>query len=394
MNCTETFHIITGEYPPARGGVADYTQRVGHALAASGATVHVWTRSSDEVEDDPSTDRLLVHRILNGWSRSDLALLARRLDQFEGPRRRLLVQHTPNAWGYRGLNLGFARWLLDRQRRGDEVEVMFHEVWYPLRLRDKPTRWGLALGHRWLTRIIMKACTFAFVSIPAWEPLLRASERGPRKPVTWLPVPSNIEVVEDEQATAALRARIAPRGQAVIGSFGTFGGMIASMLSAVLPRLLESRDDRVILLFGRGSEAYAETLATSHPALASRIISAGSLSPAEVSTYLQVCDVLIQPYPDGLSSRRTTLMAGLAHGVPTVSNLGALSEPVWLGSKALALALEPDPSALVEAAERVIALSPQGRNELGEAGRELYQRAFSVGRIVDLLQSPRHELAI
>ena len=71
-----------------------------------------------------------------------------------------------------------------------------------------------------------------------------------------------------------------------------------------------------------------------------------------------------------------------------------MSEPVWLGSKALALALEPDPSALVEAAERVIALSPQGRNELGEAGRELYQRAFSVGRIVDLLQSPRHELAI
>ena len=37
-----TWHIITGEYPPNPGGVADYTQLVALGLAAHGDSVHVW----------------------------------------------------------------------------------------------------------------------------------------------------------------------------------------------------------------------------------------------------------------------------------------------------------------------------------------------------------------
>ena len=37
-----TWHIITGEYPPAPGGVSDYTEAVAAGLAAAGDEVHVW----------------------------------------------------------------------------------------------------------------------------------------------------------------------------------------------------------------------------------------------------------------------------------------------------------------------------------------------------------------
>ncbi len=37
-----TWHIITGEYPPAIGGVSSYTQLVAEGLAAAGDAVHVW----------------------------------------------------------------------------------------------------------------------------------------------------------------------------------------------------------------------------------------------------------------------------------------------------------------------------------------------------------------
>jgi hypothetical protein len=36
------WHIVTGEYPPANGGVSDYTRLVARGLAARGDEVHVW----------------------------------------------------------------------------------------------------------------------------------------------------------------------------------------------------------------------------------------------------------------------------------------------------------------------------------------------------------------
>jgi glycosyltransferase involved in cell wall biosynthesis len=378
---TDRWHLITGEYPPRQGGVADYTALLAAALAMAGSDVHVWTT---EGPDSGTTDGVTVHRPAGGWSPFELAHFEMELDAFPPPRR-LVVQYAPNAWGYKGMNIGFCRWLLRRRRLGDDVRVMFHEVWYAWRLWDKPTRWALAVGQRMMARTLMEACSSAYVSIPGWEPLLRASEKGARRPITWLPVPSTIAVVDDAPAVAELRSRLAPRGQQIIGSFGTFGGMIGSMLAEILPRLLERHDDRVGLLFGRGSDRFAARLVAERPELTGRLIAAGALSPSEVSIHLQACDLLVQPYPDGLSTRRTTLMAGLAHGVATVSNLGALSEPVWGRSPCVALAPSSDLSEVVVAAESVLAC-PERRAELGAAGREMYRRDFAVERTVEVIR--------
>ena len=40
---TRTWHFLTGEYPPDRGGVADYTALVAAGLAKHGCAVHVWS---------------------------------------------------------------------------------------------------------------------------------------------------------------------------------------------------------------------------------------------------------------------------------------------------------------------------------------------------------------
>lgn len=387
---SDRWHLITGEYPPAPGGVADYTALLAAALAGAGAGagVHVWTthgpEASPAVEDQ---DRVTVHRPIQRWRPAELARLDDALDAF-GPPRRLVVQYAPGVWGRKGLNVAFCRWLVRRRARGDDVRVMFHEVWYPLQLRDKPTRWLLALGQRLMARTLMEACSSAYVSIPAWEPLLRASERRGRRlrprPVTWLPVPSNIPVVEDDAAVATLRHGLAPGGEALVGSFGTFGGMIGALLAETLPRVLGSRADRVGLLVGRGSDRFAARLVADHPELDGRLHAAGGLPAAAVSVHLQACDLLVQPYPDGLSSRRGTLMAGLAHGVAMVSNLGALSEPVWARTGDVALAPAAEPTALAGVAEALLA-SPQARAALGQAGRALYRRHFAIERTVETL---------
>ena len=55
----------------------------------------------------------------------------------------------------------------------------------------------------------------------------------------------------------------------------------------------------------------------------------GTLSPRALAEHVEACDLLVQPYPDGISSRRTSAMAGLALGVPVVTTTGHLTESLW-----------------------------------------------------------------
>jgi len=79
-------------------------------------------------------------------------------------------------------------------------------------------------------------------------------------------------------------------------------------------------------------------LTAQNPHLGIRIAATGELPAEQIPAHLRACDLLVQPFPDGVSSRRTSVMAGLANGVPVVTNLGLLSEPLWRKSGAVALA--------------------------------------------------------
>src|SRR5262249_12313277 len=157
------------------------------------------------------------------------------------------------------------------------------------------------------------------VSIPAWADCWRPYALGRRVPFTWLPIPSTVSVVEDAAGVAAFRSRLAPSGQFVVGHFGTFGRYVTDLLAPAVPALLESETRCVMLLLGRGSESFRDQLAARHPEFAARLHAAGTLEGATLSRFLQTCDVLLQPYPDGVSTRRTTAMAGLSHGLPLVT---------------------------------------------------------------------------
>ncbi|MDR3638945.1 MAG: glycosyltransferase family 4 protein [Isosphaeraceae bacterium] len=377
------WHLLTGEYPPQPGGVSDYTAQLAAALAAGGAEVHVWTTGEDVI----AGPGVAVHRSAGRWSTLDLARLSTALDAFPSPRR-LLAQHVPPLWGYRGLNLGFGRWLLQRRVQGDDVRVMFHEVRYHTRLFDKPTRWLLAAVQWRLVRDMLAASTQVYVSTPSWEPLLRRhGAPGRRAPVTWLPVPSNIPVIADPTGVAALRRRFAPEGEVVVGTFGTFSGAVAALLAQSLPCLLLEHPSRRALLLGRGGDRFAEQTIAAHPSLAGQLDAPGPLPAADVSRYLQACDVIVQPYPDGVTSRRTSTMAALAHGRAVVTNAGALAEPFWADSRAVALAPSPDSAGLVRAAEALLA-DPAARSRLGAEGRQFYERSFAIERTVETLLRP------
>jgi glycosyltransferase involved in cell wall biosynthesis len=288
------------------------------------------------------------------------------------------VQYAPQAFGFRGANLGFCRWVRGRACAGDAVRVMFHEPWVPFGIR--PRRIALAAATRWMAHLLLSAARHAYVSVPAWEGLLRPWAPGRRLRAEWLPIPATIPVIDDPARVAALRDQLAD-GRPTVGHFGTYGREITRLLEPALVEALTLAPEAVALLVGRGADAFAYELRTRRRAVADRIVSRDASSPDGLSAYLQAMDVALQPYPDGATARRTTLMAALANRVAVVTHPGRWSEPIWTGS---GLALANGPAQLGAVAARLLR-DPAERAGAAAAGWALYDGTFALRHTLDAL---------
>ncbi len=149
------------------------------------------------------------------------------------------------------------------------------------------------------------------------------------------------------------------------------------MLQAVIPELLSRSADRVFLLIGEDGKRTREEILRQYPSLQERVHVTGRLSNAEVSWHISACNMMLQPYPDGASSRRGSLMAGISHGKPVVTTSGDLTEPLWQSSGAVVLAPAGSPLQLVTAVENLLACRSE-MLRLGKKARDLYSRCFGL----------------
>jgi glycosyltransferase involved in cell wall biosynthesis len=191
--------------------------------------------------------------------------------------------------------------------------------------------------------------------------------------------------MHDPGAIAQWRERFdGSAGSAVIGHFGTYGDHVVRELEPFIPALLQARPDAQFVCIGRGSERFVAGLRDRHTDIAARVHSAGTLPPFEVAAAIHACDLIVQPYPDGITTRRTSVMAALANGVATVSTTGALTERIWTETGAVALVPASNPRALAHTVIRLLN-DPAGRAALAAAGRRTYDAHFAIGKTVDAL---------
>ena len=96
---------------------------------------------------------------------------------------------------------------------------------------------------------------------------------------------------------------------------------------------------------------------------------------------------MMQPYPDGVSSRRTSAMAALAHGVPMVTTGGRLSDPVWRESQAVVL-VPPDQADDLAEAVASLASNQTLQRDLSRRSLDLYESRFHVRHTIAALRAP------
>lgn len=370
-----SWQILTGEYPPQPGGIADYTGRLVEALKTRGEDVQVWAPGQT---------------LSRGFGFSGLRSIAEGLAATRAAGREpiVLVQYAPNAFGMRGANLLLCAWLLLRARwHGDDVRVMFHEPFFYF-ARQALGRNALALVHRIMASLLLMASRLSYVSTGSWEGLL-SHYAGSRRTFVRLPISATVTPGDNPAAIARIRESISAPDAFVVGHFGTYPDDIARELQPVVAGVLGSLQNATVLLIGRKSDDFRRRFIAAFPQHESRIVATGELTSDRLADHLRACDVLVQPYPDGATTRRTSLMAALVCGVPTVTTVGCWSEPLWQSAcDVVELAPAGNAAAVVHRC-RQLANDPVRRRALGAAASSFYERHFSLERTLTVLVGPR-----
>ena len=376
-----------------QGGVGDFTRELGLALSGLGATVSVISsmKAAQLGDAPPSPDGsslvergascLRLYPLIPRWDFSCLARVSRLLEQTEADI--LNVQYQTAAYQmHPAVNL--LPWRLRVQRRRPRVIVTFHDLKLPyLFPKAGPVR-------RWVTQALMRGSDATIVTNV--EDRIQAQGFGARD-LQLLPIGSNIE---PEAPPGYQRERWRQRwgvdpDETLLCYFGflneskggetLFRGLSRLKASGEKVRLLMiggkvGSSDPTNLAYLRRMEALVGELG-----LQESVAWTDYVEGSEVSASFWASDICVLPYRDGVSFRRGTLMAALAHGMPIISTQPRVSIPEIVEGENMVLVAAEDEEALASRI-RELAASREQRSRLARGAAELARR-FSWAAIAE-----------
>jgi glycosyltransferase involved in cell wall biosynthesis len=360
-----TWHVLTGELPPDCGGVGDYTADLARALEAAGDRVLLWAPFGT---------------LPDRFGRASRRRLVAALEEVPGI---VLLQYVPNALGARGMNLRFCWWLRKLASTGVDVRVMFHEPYFYYSF-SRPWRNALAVVQRLMAAALLQASSTAYLSTDTWRRYLAPLDG--RSHFQTLPIPTSVPADALPASITQWRHDLGGDGGALVGHFGTYGEHVATELLRVVPVVAAREPEARFAFVGAGSIEFVDRLRMRDGRAAARSCPTGRLDGAATSAALRACDVLIQPYPDGITTRRTSAMAGLRNGVATVSTHGVLTESIWSELQAAALVPAGNPEACAEAVSSLLE-DAAAREALGRRGAQAYRDRFAIEHTIAVLRA-------
>jgi glycosyltransferase involved in cell wall biosynthesis len=275
----------------------------------------------------------------------------------------ILLQYNPFLYG----RWGFAPWLvlhfwrLRLRRRRRLMALMVHEPYVPM----TGWRWVLmGLWQRTQLALLRAASDVVFASIEVWTERLRRT--WPGRPTAHLPVGSNLPDRRDRR-TASRRLLETEKGELVLATLSSgHPSHDLELVQAALAALAERGRRVVYLVLGAGA-AVPERVP---PGV--RVVRPGQLSGDELASMLSAADLFLAPLVDGVSTRRTTAMAALQHGLPVVGTDGPLTDELFRKTPH-AIHLVPVGHPALFAAEVVrLVERPVERASVGRAAEQLY----------------------
>jgi glycosyltransferase involved in cell wall biosynthesis len=202
---------------------------------------------------------------------------------------------------------------------------MVHEPFVPM------VNWRWTLMGIW-QRLQLMALRFSadmvFASIEAWAAHFGAA--WPGRPTYHLPVGSNLP--DRRSFRDRKRLSIGVEGAIVLATFGqNHPGRLWHCVVEASNALVES--GRKVVLLNLGADV--PRLVGLHRDVV--VHTPGYISGDKVARWLSAADIYLAPLADGASTRRTTLMAAMQHGLAIVATDGSLTDTILRTSGALRL---------------------------------------------------------
>ena len=382
--------FITGEYPPLQGGIADYTAALRAELHALDVTSEVLTDSAC-ASTEPT-----VHPVVSTWSFPFWSIAQQIISE-----RQIDVVHIQYQTAAFDLNpaINLLPWYLRRRAPRPSIVTTFHDLHEPyLFPKAGPVR-------RWVTRMLGRHSDSLIFTTQAdrekWgaagDPNIPSSQKTPTHRIDIGATIAEVPITAERRQ--ALRAECGVAQNAfLVGFFGFVNHTkgLDTLFKAV--RLLRDRQIPVQVLIVGGSLGDSDPTNAVYKEHLEHIIrrldldmgdillSTGYLEAADASRALATCDALALPFTDGVSLRRTSLLAALDHGLPVVTTYPKHPTPELQESDALLLVPPDDPRALSDALHRLYENPAQG--EILSAAARQFARRFSWPRIAE------HTLAV
>lgn len=363
--------LVTGEYPPMEGGVGAFTQELAQAMAALGHEIHIITSKQARPDNVPRRPGQVLepvdlqfahlHPRVRKWRWPALSEVVDVTLRYE--LEIVNIQYQAAAYDMRSAAVNFLPW---RLKHLAATAVTFHDLRVPY-LFPKAGRLRQTAVH-----FMAKQANGVIVTNPedfaSLTPLLNT-------PLRQIPIGSNIKTYTPnhiEIAEAREQLQVGP-ADCLLGYFGFLNeSKGADTLIEALAQLPETT--HLVFIGGQtgasdpdNNQSFLGQLQAqiNGLGLAERVHWTGFVDDRRVSTFLHAADLMVMPYRDGVSLRRGTLMAALAHKRPLLSTIPQTPTPDLVHGENCWLVPANDPAALTEAVQTLIADS-ELRLKLGQ----------------------------
>jgi glycosyltransferase involved in cell wall biosynthesis len=298
---------------------------------------------------------------------AELRLRSERRPWIDRDAAAVFVQYNPFSYGRWGFapSMIAALWRLRLRHRRPRIALMVHEPYVPM------TTWRsvlMGLWQRLQLRLLARAADHVFCSTELFAKQLAARHYSPR--VRHLPVASNLP--DMRRFRAAERDRLGvPDAGLVVAMLGTgHPSRLAGHLERAVKAITDGGDSVTVLNLGDG----APTLRGQTSGV--RIHEPGRQPADALARQLASADLFLAPFVDGVSTRRTSVMAALQHAVPVVGTDGSITDSLLRRHRDAICLIPVDGAERFADAAAGLVLDPDRRQALGQAGRTLYEQCL------------------
>lgn len=370
--------LITGEFPPMEGGVGAYTQELARALHDLGHELHVITnrqagsrtarRAFGRMPEPADLGFAQLHAFIDHWRWPSIARIADVTLRYGFDVAN--IQYQAAAYNMNSPAVNLLPW---RIKHLTKTIVTFHDLRTPY-LFPKAS----SLRDRAITFMASQAGGVVATNTADFEELITRVDT----PAAQIPIGSNIAAYQPNHIEISeAREQLDLNAEDIL--LGYFGFLNESKGAETLIEALAQLPDNYHLVFiggqtGASDETNAAFLAhvremVSQFGLDERVHWTGFVSDTRVSTFLETADLMVMPYRDGVTLRRGSLMAVLAHGRPLVTTEPLTVVPELVQGENVWLVPRMNASALAQAV-RDLVRQPTLLHKLGSGAASLAQQ--------------------